>query len=80
MRNDTPVTLAVATYPNRVLAVADFDRVMAAKTDGDFDHVAAAVITKDLDGNVEVVSEGHWKLFEPQPANASTGLTANATQ
>ena len=54
MRNDTPITLAVATYGNRAGAVSDFDRVMAAKTSGSFDHVAVAVITKDVDGHVEV--------------------------
>ena len=54
MRNDTPITLAVATYGNRAGAVSDFDRVMAAKTSGSFDHVAVAVMTKDVDGHVEV--------------------------
>jgi uncharacterized membrane protein len=54
MRSDTPITLAVATYGNRAGAVSDFDRVMAAKSDGSFDHVAIAVITKDLDGDVQV--------------------------
>jgi uncharacterized membrane protein len=54
MRNDTAITLAVATYSDRTGAVAGFDRVMAAKSSGAFDHVAVAVITKGLDGEVEV--------------------------
>ena len=54
MRKDTPITLAVATYPDRAEAVADFDRVMAEKTSGAFDHIAVAVITKGADGAVEV--------------------------
>ena len=35
-------------------AVNDFDRVMAAKNCGAFDHVAVAVITKGADGQVEI--------------------------
>ena len=54
MRNDKPITLAVATYGNRAGAVSDFDRVMAEKKSGAFDHVAVAVITKDPDGDVQV--------------------------
>ena len=54
MRNDTPITLAVATYADRAAAVNDFHRVMDAKSGGDFDHVAVAVLTKDADGQVQV--------------------------
>ena len=54
MRKDTPITLAVATYADRTEAVRDFDRVMAEKTSGAFDHVAVAVMTKGVDGAVEV--------------------------
>jgi len=54
MRNDTPITLAVATYSDRAGAVAGFDRVMSSKSSGAFDHVAVAVITKDLDGEAQV--------------------------
>ena len=43
MKNDTPITLAVATYGNRAGAVSDFDRVMAREETGAFDHVAVAV-------------------------------------
>ena len=54
MDKNTPITLAVATYADRAGAVADFDKVMAAKKSGAFDHIAVAVITKGLDGDVEV--------------------------
>ena len=54
MRKDTPITLAVATYDNREAAVLDFHRVMAMKSDGAFDHIAVAVITKNPDGTVQV--------------------------
>jgi hypothetical protein len=41
MRNDTPVTLAVAIYDGREAAVVDFRDVMAAKSlIGEFDHIA----------------------------------------
>ena len=54
MKKDTPITLAVATYSDRDSAVADFEGIMASKTGGAFDHIAVAVITKSLDGTVEV--------------------------
>jgi len=54
MRHDTPITLAVATYTDRGTAVNDFHRVMDAKSAGEFDHVAVAVLTKDRDGHVEI--------------------------
>ena len=34
MANDTPITLAVATYGDRVGALNDFDRAMAEKSNG----------------------------------------------
>lgn len=41
MRNDTPVTLAVAIYDDREAAVVDFRDVIAAKSlIGEFDHIA----------------------------------------
>ena len=54
MRKDTPITLAVATYPNRAGAVTAFDEVMSQKSSGAFDHVAVAVITKAADGKVQI--------------------------
>ncbi len=54
MNKDTPITLAVATYSDRATAVNDFHAVMAAKSEGAFDHVAVGVPTKGVDGKVEV--------------------------
>jgi uncharacterized membrane protein len=54
MKKDTPIVLAVATYATRDAALHDFETVMSAKTEGEFDHIAAAVLTKDELGNVEV--------------------------
>jgi uncharacterized membrane protein len=54
MKKDTPVVLAAATYANRYDAVNDFESVMSAKRDGEFDHIAAAVLTKDPSGGLQV--------------------------
>ena len=43
----------VATYANRDAAVNDFHVVMGAKTEGEFDHIAVAVLTKDADGHLQ---------------------------
>jgi hypothetical protein len=54
MKADTPIVLAAATYANRDGAVADFHAVMDAKGEGEYDHIAVAVMTKDADGHVQV--------------------------
>jgi uncharacterized membrane protein len=54
MKSDTPVTLAVAVYDNREAAVEDYHNVRNAKTDGEYDHIAVAVLTKDENGKVQV--------------------------
>jgi len=54
MDKDTPLVLAVATYRDRVRAVEDYHTIREAKTLGDFDHIAIAVLTKDADGRLEV--------------------------
>ena len=54
MNPDTPTTLAVATYATRQGALDDYHAVMSAKSDGEFDHIAAAVLTKDPNGQLEV--------------------------
>lgn len=54
MKADTPVTLAVATYATQRGALDDYQAVMSAKTDGEFDHIAASVLTKDATGQLEV--------------------------
>ena len=54
MKADTPIVLAVATYNDRPGAEKDYHAVMSAKTEGEFDHIAAAVLTKDADGQLEM--------------------------
>jgi hypothetical protein len=54
MKADTPIVLAVATYSTRQAALDDYELVMSAKTVGEFDHIAVAVLTKDADGHLEV--------------------------
>lgn len=54
MDPSTPITLAAATYASRGAALEDYDTVRAAKTEGEYDHIAIAVITKRADGTVEV--------------------------
>lgn len=54
MNPDTPIVLAVATYPDRVRAVDDYHAIREAKTFGELDHLAIAVLTKDADGRLEV--------------------------
>ena len=54
MKKESPVVLAAATYSNRYDAVNDFDSVMSAKRDGEFDHIAAAVLTKDASCRLQV--------------------------
>jgi len=50
----TPITLAVAVYANRQTALEDYHTIRAVKTEGEFDHLAVAVLTKRSDGHVEV--------------------------
>jgi hypothetical protein len=54
MDPQTPMVLAVAVYADREGAVEDYDSVRAAKTEGEYDHVALAVLTKRPDGSVQV--------------------------
>jgi len=54
MKADTPIVLAAAKYANRNDAVADFKAVKDAKSLGEFDHTAVAVLTKDEDDNLQV--------------------------
>lgn len=54
MKPDTPITLAAAKYATRDDAVADWKAVKAAKSLGEYDHMAVAVLTKDAEGNVQV--------------------------
>jgi len=54
MDPETPITLAVAVYADREGAVEDYHAVRAAKTEGEYDHIALAVLTKRPDGSVQV--------------------------
>jgi uncharacterized membrane protein len=54
MDANTPVVLATAKYPDRALAVEDFNRVWNARADGEFDHTAVAVLTKDNNGKLQI--------------------------
>jgi uncharacterized membrane protein len=54
MDGTTPITLAAARYSDRDGAVADFKAVWDARKEGDFDHTAVAVLTKDASGKLQV--------------------------
>src|SRR5207344_472220 len=54
MKPDTPITLAAAKYATRDAAVEAWKTVKDAKSLGEFDHMAVAVLTKDLDGNLQI--------------------------
>ena len=54
MNQDTPIVLAVATYASRGEADEDYDAVRHAKREGDFDHLAVAIVTKGADGHLDV--------------------------
>lgn len=52
--SDQPVVLAVATYPSKEAAEQDFDAVWGVKHEGELDHVAAAVLEKRADGQLDM--------------------------
>jgi uncharacterized membrane protein len=52
--SDKPVTFAVATYANREGAEQDFDAIWGIKHEGQLDHLAIAIVTKDEDGKLHV--------------------------
>ena len=54
MNADTPITLAAARYSSRDAAVEGFDMVWDAHKEGEFDHTAVAVLTKDESGKLQV--------------------------
>jgi uncharacterized membrane protein len=54
MDSSTPLVLGVATYASRDAAVQDFDTVWGAKHEGEYDHIALAVLTKDAHGQLQV--------------------------
>jgi uncharacterized membrane protein len=54
MDDATPLVLGVATYGSRDGAVRDFHTVWGARHQGEYDHMAVAVLTKDARGELEV--------------------------
>jgi hypothetical protein len=54
MHPDTPIVLAAAKYSNRELAIEDFETVWNARKEGEFDHTAVAVLTKDSHGKLQM--------------------------
>ena len=51
---ERPTVLAVATYPDKSAAEADFRAVWGSHREGDVDHVAAAVLEKGIDGQLRM--------------------------
>ena len=49
-----PVTVAVATYSNKVSAEQDYDAVRGIKHHGQLDHIAIAFVEKDADGRLKI--------------------------
>ncbi len=54
MTSDQPVTVAVATYSNKVSAEQDYDAIRASKHHGQLDHLAIAFVEKDDGGDLRV--------------------------
>jgi uncharacterized membrane protein len=54
MDPNTPMTMAAAKYATRPEAVEAFKTIWGARHQGDFDHMALAVITKNENGELEV--------------------------
>jgi uncharacterized membrane protein len=54
MDPNTPMTMAGALYKTRPEAVEAFETVWGARHQGEFDHMALAVLTKDENGQLQV--------------------------
>lgn len=54
MDESTPLVLGVATYASRDGADKDFDNVWGARHQGQYDHTAVAVLSKDEHGDLDV--------------------------
>ncbi len=52
--SDKPVTIAVATYDDREAAEQDFDAIWGIKHEGQLDHLAIALVTKEEDGKLKI--------------------------
>jgi hypothetical protein len=51
---EKPTVLAVATYPDKAAAIADFEELWRLHHEGDVDHVAVAVLEKGIDGKLRI--------------------------
>jgi len=54
MDPNTPMTMAAAKYATRPEAVESFKTIWGARHQGEFDHMALAVITKNANGELQV--------------------------
>jgi uncharacterized membrane protein len=54
MDPNTPMTMAAASYKTRPEADEAFKTIWGARHQGEFDHMAVAVITKDENGQLDV--------------------------
>ena len=54
MNPNTPMTLAAAVYKTRPDAVEAFETIWGARHQGEYDHMALMVLTKDEDGQIQV--------------------------
>ena len=54
MDPNTPMVLAAGRYNDRESAVQDFRDIWREKHKGEFDHIAAAVVTKNEQGELQV--------------------------
>ena len=54
MDPNTPMTMAAASYKTRPEAVEAFKTIWGARHQGEFDHMALAVLTKDKHGELQV--------------------------
>jgi uncharacterized membrane protein len=54
LMSDKPVTIAVATYADEQGAQQDFDAVWGIKHEGQLDHLAIALVSKDENGKLEI--------------------------
>jgi len=52
--SNKPTTVAVATYPDEATSELDYERVRSAKSAGELDHLAIAVVEKGSDGELHI--------------------------
>jgi hypothetical protein len=81
MHVDAPVSLVVATYSDRDAAVRDLGTVWAARADGGFHHTCLALLTRDLDDDLQVeltVNTAEHLLWGPALVSGPVFLLAPA--